>query len=132
MAHANRDWRNWATKFREECRRRELSLAQVAERLDMAESTVRSWTNGTREINLSDFFRLCAVAEIDPQGVLFPVAHNGQKVNSNNEKLDILTRAWQEASPIWREQLLGTAEAILESREVQKSGRSKSSSPHRR
>lgn len=132
MPHATRgEWRSWATRFREECRRRELSLGQVAERLDVAESTVRSWTNGNREINLGDFFRLCAAAEIDPQRLLF-TEQNGQKVNPPNEKLDILARAWQEATPVWREQLLGTAEAILKDREISQVRRARSPSSQRR
>lgn len=132
MSHAKGEWRNWATRFREDCRQRELSLANVAERLDMAESTIRSWTNGTREINLSDFFRLCAAAGVDPRIVLFGSEQPEQKVNPSNGKLDILERAWQVASPVWKEQLLGTAEAILKDREAPKTGRSKSSSTHRR
>ncbi len=130
MPHANREWREWAKRFREECERRELSLAKIAERMDKAESTVRSWTNGNRAINLTDFFRLCAAAEIDPQSILF--ATGGQeKVNPPNEKLDILAKAWQAATPVWREQLLGTAEAILKDREAIQSGEPRSSSSHR-
>lgn len=50
---------------------KKLSLAGVSEKMGMAESTLRSWTNGTREINLSDFFKLCAAAQLNPAQVLF-------------------------------------------------------------
>lgn len=39
--------------------------------MDMAESTLRSWTNNTRDINLKDFFALCDAADLDPVQVLF-------------------------------------------------------------
>ncbi len=131
MAHSNKEWKGWGPRFRAECRKNQITLAIVAGRLDQAESTVRSWTNGNREINLSDFFRLCAAAEIEPRLVLF-TPEIGEKVNDANEKTDILARAWQEASPVWREQLLGTAEAILKSRDQTTGGRVQRPAPQRR
>lgn len=43
----------------------------IAEVMGLAESTLRSWTNGTRDINLKDFFALCDAARIDPAHALF-------------------------------------------------------------
>jgi hypothetical protein len=47
------------------------SLKQIAEKLGRAESSVRSWTNGTRQINLVEFLELCDAAGIDPAACLF-------------------------------------------------------------
>lgn len=47
------------------------SLASLAETLGRSESGLRSWTNGTREINLSEFFELCQVADVNPSQALF-------------------------------------------------------------
>ena len=64
-------WRAWGKRFRVQAKEKGKTLAQVGERMDLAESTIRSWTNGHREINLTDFFRLCEAAEVDAAHVLF-------------------------------------------------------------
>lgn len=64
-------WRDWSTRYRAEIRKKHSSLAKVAEKLGMAESTLRSWTNGNREVNLSDFFAMCRAGGVDPAVVLF-------------------------------------------------------------
>jgi transcriptional regulator with XRE-family HTH domain len=64
-------WKSWGRRFRIQIKEKGKNLAKVAERMDLAESTIRSWTNGTREINLSDFFRLCEAGGVDPAHVLF-------------------------------------------------------------
>ena len=110
------EWRGWGKRFRAECADRGLNLAMVAERLDLAESTLRSWTNGTREINLADFFRLCNAADVDPKSILFMPPAFVAKFTSRDEKLSLIHDAWEQATPIWKEQLLTTAEAILKSR----------------
>jgi transcriptional regulator with XRE-family HTH domain len=71
MSKPDDPWRDWAARYRAEIKRRHKNLAKVAEALDVAESTVRSWTNGTREPNLSDFFAICRAGEVDPAMVLF-------------------------------------------------------------
>ena len=43
----------------------------VAGRLSLSEPALRSWLNGNRQINLVDFFRLCAAAMADPRMILF-------------------------------------------------------------
>jgi transcriptional regulator with XRE-family HTH domain len=48
-----------------------LSTRLLAERLGMSESALRSWLNGNREVNVTDFFRLCDVAKADPRRILF-------------------------------------------------------------
>jgi len=37
----------------------------------LAESTLRSWTNGNRQVNLADFMTLCVKAGADPALILF-------------------------------------------------------------
>ena len=72
----NPDWKEWGVRLRAHIKgRRTKSWTQVAEAMGQAESTVRSWCNGTREINLVDFMRLCHAAEADPQSILFDVRH---------------------------------------------------------
>lgn len=46
-------------------------MGTIAERMGRSESALRSWTNGNREINLSEFFALCAAAEVHPSQALF-------------------------------------------------------------
>lgn len=64
-------WKGWAGRLRAHCKHYGFGLAQVAERMGRAESTVRSWTNGTRDMNLSEFFVLCDAARADPAAMLF-------------------------------------------------------------
>lgn len=64
-------WKNWGKRFRELARDNGETLATVSEKMGRAESTLRSWTNSTREINLSEFFELCASAGVNPSQVLF-------------------------------------------------------------
>lgn len=64
-------WQNWGKRFKEMAQDNGHSLASLADPMDRAESTLRSWTNGTREINLSEFFELCAAAGVNPSQVLF-------------------------------------------------------------
>lgn len=78
MADTSRPWLDWGHRFRVQIKDNGKSLAQVAALMTrpgadepLAESTLRSWTNGSREINLSDLFWLCETAEVDPAVVLF-------------------------------------------------------------
>jgi transcriptional regulator with XRE-family HTH domain len=105
-----KEWKTWGPRFRQQCRDKNLNLAKIAERIGLAESTVRSWTNGTREINLSDFFRLCAAAEIEPDEVLF--TYSARQFPEGKEFL-ALSEAWRYATREWKEMLLTTADAIL-------------------
>ena len=109
---AVKEWKIWGPRFRQQCRDKGLNLAKIAERLDLAESTVRSWTNGTREINLSDFFRLCSAAGIEPGEVLFAESAQNQPL-PDAENFLAMTEAWRYATPEWKEILLTTADAII-------------------
>lgn len=48
-----------------------MTTLQVAAKLGMSEPGLRSWLNGNRQINLSDFIRLCEAVKADPRQMLF-------------------------------------------------------------
>lgn len=81
------EWKSWGERLKYHLKASGSSLAKLAERMPnrdgepMAESTLRSWTNGTRRINLEDFFELCRRAEADPAVILF-----GHPVMTDNLK----------------------------------------------
>lgn len=95
----------WGPRFKRAIKAKGLNLSQIAEKLDMSESALRSWTNGHREINLDDYLRLCSVAEVDPAVVLF-----GDKVD---EQFLAIGEAWSKADPIGRRVLWTAAQGIL-------------------
>jgi transcriptional regulator with XRE-family HTH domain len=64
-------YRQWRERFREHLRGKEVTQEQVAERLDITQGAVAHWLSGRREINLSDFIRLCVAADADPKFILF-------------------------------------------------------------
>lgn len=64
-------WLDWGRRFRIHCREHGIRMAALAETLGRTEAGLRHWTNGTREINLSEFFKLCKAASADPSAILF-------------------------------------------------------------
>lgn len=64
-------WESWGRRFKEMAKDNGHTLASLAETLELTEAALRHWTNGTREINLSDFFALCEAAKVDPSQALF-------------------------------------------------------------
>jgi transcriptional regulator with XRE-family HTH domain len=91
-------------RFRNEAARKGVSTKAIAGRVDQAESTVRSWLNGNREVNLTDFFRLCDAAGIEPALVLF-------------SEVGKVIAAWNLAEGGERESLVLITEAILKRHE---------------
>ena len=71
MANNVEAWKFWGRRLRNHLRESDSNLAELAEKMDKVESTLRSWTNGTRQINLSDFFEACQKAGADPAVMLF-------------------------------------------------------------
>ena len=67
----DQSWTSWGQRIRIHMRERRLRPMKVADKLKISEPALRSWINGHREINLSDFFRLCLVIEADPHLMLF-------------------------------------------------------------
>lgn len=95
----------WGVRFRTLAKAKGFNLRQIAEKLEMSESGVRSWTNGQRAINLEDFLALCKAAGIDPAQTLF----SGQV----DDKFLAIGDAWLQATPLEREVLWTTAQGIL-------------------
>lgn len=97
----------WGPRFRYAIKSRGLTVADVAEKIGRAESSVRSWLNGNREINLSEFVELCASARLEPAAVL-------TDENEGHEFLDIAL-AWRKSKgkPLQRELLRMAAKGIL-------------------
>lgn len=99
----------WGPRFREQSRAKGFNLGHIAGKLGLAESTVRSWTNGTRDINLSDFLRLCAAAQLDPAVLLFQ--------GRIDAKFLFIGEAWVKATPEQKGYLLTVARGILSEHE---------------
>lgn len=84
-------WKLWGRRLRVHLSERGENLGKLAERMIdpdsgrvRAESTLRSWTNRNREINLSEFFELCKQAKADPAQILF-----GQPIMSEEVRKQI-------------------------------------------
>lgn len=95
---------DWGPRFRAHLKAKGKTLAQVAEAIGRAESTVRSWTNGTREINLGEFIDLCKAAGLDAALVLF--------TGRVDAKFLEIGEAWRDADEREREAFLIVAEGI--------------------
>lgn len=108
-------WKDWGPRFRELSQQKGLSTRRLAESLELAESTVRSWLNGNREINLTDFFLICQVGNIDPAAVLFGTA---------DDNFIAISRAWAQADDQGKRLLSIAAEAVLKEHEQPKRGTS--------
>lgn len=67
------DWRKWGARFREAVKEQEKKYDDIGATMKppRVESSIRSWTNGTRKINLVEFFELCRAADVDPAMILF-------------------------------------------------------------
>lgn len=84
MAEKHGNWSDWGKRLRAHVRETDgVTWAGIAKDLDQSESGIRHWCNGTREINLVDFFRLCAAAKADPAQILF----GGIKLTDEHRKI---------------------------------------------
>jgi transcriptional regulator with XRE-family HTH domain len=107
--------RGWGLRFRTFIRAKGLNLSAIAEKMGLAESTIRSWTNGTRDVNLSDFLRLCRAAGLDPASVLF--------ADEVDPRFLSIGEAWAMTDEVGRGVLEGAAE-VARSRARSKTGTS--------
>jgi transcriptional regulator with XRE-family HTH domain len=71
MEKSPNGWRHWGDRLRLHVRESRQTWATIAQRMELSEGTLRHWCNGTREINLADFFRLCDVTAADAHLILF-------------------------------------------------------------
>lgn len=65
------DWTLWGRRLKTHLKEKGENLASLAEKMTLSEATLRSWTNGTRRINLVDFMNACRLAKADPAQILF-------------------------------------------------------------
>lgn len=61
---------DWGIRIRRHIKASGKRMGEIADLMEMSESGLRMWLNGTNKINLEDFERLCAVVEIDACTVL--------------------------------------------------------------
>lgn len=63
----------WSERFRAHMRRHKLSQDHLGGQLNpqRTQATIGHWLRGIREINLREFFALCAAAGADPREILF-------------------------------------------------------------
>lgn len=101
-----RGWQHWGARFRDQIKGKK-TLAEIAEKMGQAESTLYSWTNGTRPIRLDDFFRLCETAEVDAVRLLFAP-------DQHDVRLLILEAAWHKADERGKELISIAAEAAAQ------------------
>ena len=85
----------WALALDEHLKAAKKTWAEIAEAMNMSESGIRHWRNGTREIKLAEFVDLCRAARADPVAVL----HTSIEAETVNELHDAL--------PEWRDYVLG-------------------------
>lgn len=97
MKLTNDIWKSWGRRFKNAIRENGGSVVKCAEALEMSESGVRHWLNGTREINLNDFFRLCAAGGVDPCLVLFGAPLMNQELR---EFMNKAAASYLEADPL--------------------------------
>lgn len=60
----------WGAALRDHVRTVRGSWTKIAGVMGRSEAAIRHWCNGTREINLSEYLQLCAVAGADPGTLL--------------------------------------------------------------
>lgn len=102
----------WGKRFRDLARDKGLSLGDVGEKLGRAESTIRSWTNGIRDINLKEFLELCTAAGLDPAIVLF--------ASQVDAKFLEIGEAWNQADDVERGAFLTVARGVRAKYDVQR------------
>jgi transcriptional regulator with XRE-family HTH domain len=105
-------WQDWGKRFRRLAEDNGYSLQSLADKLaneetgqqtgkrkrklKWAASTLRSWTNGTRDPNLGEFFRLCGAANVNASQVLFGALPMSAEFKQH---LSALARTIVEADP---------------------------------
>lgn len=67
----NTEWRGWGNRLRAHAKSRKIPLRWIAGEMELAESTIRSFTNGWRSPSLAEFFEMCRLVDADPATILF-------------------------------------------------------------
>lgn len=63
--------KGWGSRFRAHMRLHKQSQESLGDALGVSQGAVGHWLSGRRQINLSEFWRLCEVAGADPRVILF-------------------------------------------------------------
>lgn len=105
-------YKGWGERLRRHHKARGLSARQIAERAGQAESTIRSWINGSRQISLDDFMRLCIAAEADPAEILFEVSYL-RSTGKPDIEIRRLYEAWHNADERGKELLTFVSNQVL-------------------
>lgn len=90
-------WEGWGGRFKKAAAANNWTIKRLAGRKDAVakEAALRHYSNGTRDIKLRDFFKLCEQAEVDPHDILFgklALTSSEKKVIANEivEQLDTI------------------------------------------
>lgn len=65
------DWQGWGKRLKAHMKTAGVTQDALAEKMDVTQGAIAHWLSGRREINLNDYFKLCALAAADPRAVLF-------------------------------------------------------------
>lgn len=65
------NWQAWPTRFKAHYRKGGMTAGDVAGKLDITEAGLRHRLNGTRQVDLPEFFQMCAAIDADPIEILF-------------------------------------------------------------
>lgn len=102
----------WGTRFRALAKAKGWDLAKIAEAMERSESGVRSWTNGSRDINLAEFLQMCKVVGLDPAVVLF--------TGAVDDEFLLVGEAWAAATAMQRGAFVTVAKGVLAERDSAK------------
>lgn len=64
-------WKGWPARFKAHYRKHHMRASDVAEKLAITEAALRHRLNGTRQVDLAEFFAMCAAVEANPLEILF-------------------------------------------------------------
>jgi len=67
----NAAMQEWGKRFRAHMQLHRLSQESLAESLGRTQGAIGHWIRGERQINLSEFWKLCEAAGADPKLILF-------------------------------------------------------------
>lgn len=69
-------WKGWGLRLKKHMRDAKITQEEVGAKMETSQGGVAHWLSGRREINLTDFFTLCAAAQASPREILFGVDNN--------------------------------------------------------
>lgn len=79
---------DWKTRLQIHMEAQSLTQTALAARMGVTQGGLGHWLSGRREINLSDFMRLCKAAGANPQIILFGETPNSHLIDKIRSVLD--------------------------------------------